>query len=183
MPCISSRKTLAYRLTAKGKQLSVSTREKYLCSGSRLCPVSLCNGLSYADLSKTITLPKQPKRLPKVILEYVEITKIMAAPDMRTHAGYRNRIILEILYDTGIRAAEMAAVKTGDLDIVHGYLTIRSAQGNKRPCRTDKLTGVRYNKAVSSHGPTGHEPGKGNRVSGAQSLGNEDDTHRRLGHR
>jgi site-specific recombinase XerD len=48
-----------------------------------------------------LLLPKQPKRLPKVILEYVEITKIMAAPDMRTHAGYRNRIILEILYDTG----------------------------------------------------------------------------------
>jgi site-specific recombinase XerD len=39
-----------------------------------------------------------------VILEHVEITKIMAAPDMRTHAGYRNRIILEILYDTGIQS-------------------------------------------------------------------------------
>ncbi|MBL0381209.1 MAG: tyrosine-type recombinase/integrase [Desulfofustis sp. PB-SRB1] len=46
-----------------------------------------------------------------MILEHAEITKIMAAPDMRTPAGYRNRIILEILYDTGIRAAEMAAVK------------------------------------------------------------------------
>ncbi|MBL0379372.1 MAG: hypothetical protein JKP90_06810 [Desulfofustis sp. PB-SRB1] len=39
-----------------------------------------------------------------MILEHAEITKIMAAPDMRTPAGYRNRIILEILYDTGIRA-------------------------------------------------------------------------------
>ncbi|MBL0380070.1 MAG: tyrosine-type recombinase/integrase [Desulfofustis sp. PB-SRB1] len=66
-----------------------------------------------------------------MILEHAEITKIMAAPDMRTSDGYRNRIILEILYDTGIRAAEMAAVKTGDLDIVHGYLTIRSGKGAK----------------------------------------------------
>jgi site-specific recombinase XerD len=36
-----------------------------------------------------------------LIVDHAEITKIMAAPDMRTHAGYRNRIILEILYDTG----------------------------------------------------------------------------------
>jgi integrase/recombinase XerD len=122
---------LAYRLTAKGKQLSVSTREKYLCSVRGFARYLYATDYLTADLSKTITLPKQPKRLPKVILEYVEITKIMAAPDMRTHAGYRNRIILEILYDTGIRAAEMAAVKTGDLDIVNGYLTIRSGKGTK----------------------------------------------------
>jgi integrase/recombinase XerD len=96
---------LAYRLTAKGKQLSVSTREKYLCSVRGFARYLYATDYLTADLSKTITLPKQPKRLPKVILEYVEITKIMAAPDMRTHAGYRNRIILEILYDTGIRAA------------------------------------------------------------------------------
>ncbi|MBL0379954.1 MAG: tyrosine-type recombinase/integrase [Desulfofustis sp. PB-SRB1] len=121
---------LAYRLTAKGKQLSVSTREKYLCSVRGFARYLYATDYLTADLSKTITLPKQPKRLPKVILEYVEITKIMAA---RTcgHDGYRNRIILEILYDTGIRAAEMAAVKTGDLDIVNGYLTIRSGKGAK----------------------------------------------------
>jgi integrase/recombinase XerD len=122
---------LAYRLTAKGKQLSVSTREKYLCSVRGFARYLYATDYLTADLSKTITLPKQPKRLPKVILEHAEITKIMAAPDMRTPAGYRNRIILEILYDTGIRAAEMAAVKTGDLDIVHGYLTIRSGKGAK----------------------------------------------------
>ncbi|MBL0380047.1 MAG: hypothetical protein JKP90_10355 [Desulfofustis sp. PB-SRB1] len=38
---------LAYRLTAKGKQLSVQYQGKVSLLGSRLCPVSLCNGLSY----------------------------------------------------------------------------------------------------------------------------------------
>ncbi|MBL0379336.1 MAG: tyrosine-type recombinase/integrase [Desulfofustis sp. PB-SRB1] len=100
---------------------------------------------------------------------------------MRTHAGYRNRIILEILYDTGIRAAEMAAVKTGDLDIVHGYLTIRSGKGTKdrvvpissRVCDIIKQYLLMVRPAMSRGKETG--------VSGAQSLGNEDDTHRRLG--
>jgi site-specific recombinase XerD len=75
---------LAYRLTAKGKQLSVSTREKYLCSVRGFARYLYATDYLTADLSKTITLPKQPKRLPKVILEHAEITKIMAAPDMRT---------------------------------------------------------------------------------------------------
>ena len=122
---------LAYRLTAKGKQLSASTREKYLCSVRGFTGYLYEQDYLAADLSKTIKLPKQPKRLPKVILDYAEIKKILAAPDMRTNDGYRNRIILEILYDTGIRAAEMAAVKTGDLDLENGYLTIRSGKGAK----------------------------------------------------
>jgi site-specific recombinase XerD len=50
---------------------------------------------------------------------------------MRTNDGYRNRIILEILYDTGIRAAEMAAIKMNDLDLVNGYLTVRCGKGAK----------------------------------------------------
>jgi integrase/recombinase XerD len=122
---------LAYRLTPKGKQLSARTREKYLCSVRSFTGYLYDKDYLAADLSKTIKLPKQPKRLPKVILNHAEVKRLLAAPDMRTNDGYRNRIILEVLYDTAIRAAEMAAVKTGDLDLENGYLTIRSGKGAK----------------------------------------------------
>ena len=121
---------LTYRLTAKGKQLSARTREKYLCSIRGFTSYLYEQDYLAADLSKTIKLPKQPKRLPKVILDHSEVKKLLAAPDMRTGDGYRNRIILEILYDTGIRAAEMASIKTGDLDLVNGYLTV-TGKGSK----------------------------------------------------
>jgi len=122
---------LAYRLTDKGRPLSVRTREKHLCSVRGF--IGYLFELDYlaADLGKTIKLPKQPKCLPKAILDHAEVRKLLAAPDMRTNGGYRNRIILEILYDTGIRAAEMAGVATDDLDLVNGYLTIRSGKGAK----------------------------------------------------
>ncbi len=122
---------LTYRLTAKGKQLSVRTREKYLCSVRGFATYLYENDYLATDLSKSIKLPKQPKPLPKVILDSSEIKKILAASNMQSNDGYRNRIILEILYDTGIRAAEMAAVKTRDLDLTNGYLTIRSGKGAK----------------------------------------------------
>jgi integrase/recombinase XerD len=122
---------LTYRLTVKGKHLSARTREKYLCSIRGFTTYLYDQDYLTVDLSKTIKLPRQPKRLPKVILDTFEIKKILAAPNMQTNDGYRNRIILEILYDTGIRAAEMAAIKTNDLDLVNGYLAIRSGKGEK----------------------------------------------------
>lgn len=122
---------LAYRLTDKGKQLSARSREKYLCSVRGFLSYLYEKDILVADLSKTIKLPKQPNRLPKIILDQSEIKKMMAAPDMQTNEGYRNRIILEILYDTGIRAAEMANIKTSELDLANGYLTVRSGKGKK----------------------------------------------------
>jgi integrase/recombinase XerD len=122
---------LTYRLTEKGKQLSARTREKYLCSVRGFAGYLYEQDYLAADLGKTIKLPKQPKRLPKVILDHAEVKKLLAAPNMRTNDGYRNRIILEILYDTGVRAAEMAAIKTNDLDLVNGYLTVRCGKGAK----------------------------------------------------
>ncbi len=122
---------LTYKLTDKGKQLSARTREKYLCSVRGFTRYLYDHDYMTADISGTIKLPKQPKRLPKVILDTAEIKKLLKAPNLQTNDGYRNRIILEILYDTGIRAAEMAAIKTRDLDLVNGYLTIRSGKGEK----------------------------------------------------
>ena len=45
-------------------------------------------------------------------------------------AGYRNRIILEILYDTAIRRAEIRNIRLVDLDLDAGYIRIRG-KGNK----------------------------------------------------
>ncbi len=122
---------LTYRLTDKGKQLSARTREKYLCCIRGFTKYLYEHDYLAVNLSKAIKLPKQPKRLPKVILDTAEIKKMMEAPNMQTNDGYRNRIILEILYDTGIRAAEMAGIKTNDLDLVNGYLHVRSGKGEK----------------------------------------------------
>lgn len=122
---------LTYRLTDKGKQLSARTREKYLCSIRGFTGYLYEQDYLASDPGQVIRLPKQPRRLPKVILDTTEVKKLLAAPDMQTNNGYRDRIILEILYDTGVRAAEMAAIKTADLDLANGYLTIRLGKGAK----------------------------------------------------
>jgi integrase/recombinase XerD len=56
--------------------------------------------------------------------------QLLDAPDMRTNRGFRNRVILEILYDTAIRRSEMAGVCLNDLDLDAGYIHIRG-KGDK----------------------------------------------------
>ncbi|MDY6973786.1 MAG: tyrosine-type recombinase/integrase [Thermodesulfobacteriota bacterium] len=82
------------------------------------------------DPGERIKLPKTPKRLPKIILSTQEVKRLINAPDMQTNMGYRDRIILEILYDTAIRRAEMADIKIPDLDLDAGYIKI-TGKGDK----------------------------------------------------
>lgn len=134
---------LAYRLTAKGTPLALRSQAQLLGVVKNLCRYLKDNDYLLTDLAEGLVLPKKPKHLPRVILDNTEIKKLLAAPDMQTNSGYRNRVVLEILYDTGIRAAEMAAVKISNLDLTNGYLTIRKGKGardrvvplNTRVCR------------------------------------------------
>ncbi len=122
---------LAYRLTDKGKPLAAKTRAKYLGSVRGFLHFLYEKDYLVTDLSKYVVLPKQPHQLPRLILDQQEVKKLLNASTMQSNSGYRNRIILEILYDTGVRAAEMASIKTSDLDLRTGYLTVRAGKGNK----------------------------------------------------
>jgi integrase/recombinase XerD len=121
---------LAFRLTAKGKLLSLRTQEKLLSSAKGFTRYLKEKDYLVSDPGERIKLPKQPKRLPKVILSVAEVRQLLDAPDMRSNQGYRNRIIVEILYDTAIRRLELANIKTTDLDLNAGYIRIEG-KGNK----------------------------------------------------
>lgn len=122
---------LAYRLTDKGRQLSAKTRAKYLGSVRGFLHFLYESDYLVVDLSKYVVLPKQPQQLPRLIMDQEEVKKLLNAAPLQSNSGYRNRIILEILYDTGVRAAEMANITTSDLDLKSGYLTVREGKGSK----------------------------------------------------
>ena len=121
---------LAFRLTAKGRLLSLATQSKMLSMIRGFTKYLKQKDYLMHDPGECIMLPKKAKRLPKSILNQSEIKKLMDAPDMRTNREYRNRIILEILYDTGIRRSELAEIKLINLDLDAGYIHI-CGKGNK----------------------------------------------------
>ena len=121
---------LAFRLTAKGSLLALRSQSQLLGVVKSFTRFLKEKDYLIHDPAETIKLPKKPRRLPKVILSAKEVQQLLEAPDRHTNRGYRNRIIVEILYDTAIRRSEIAAIKVTDLDLDSGYIQIHG-KGDK----------------------------------------------------
>ena len=61
-----------------------------------------------------ITSPKKDKKLPQ-FLYYEELQKLMDVPDLSKALGQRDRLILELLYATGVRVHELVDIKINDI--------------------------------------------------------------------
>ena len=70
-----------------------------------------------ASPAKTIRTPKLGRDLPDV-LTIPEVTALLEAPDTSEALGARDRAVLEILYSSGVRAAELAGLSFSDVDLV-----------------------------------------------------------------
>jgi integrase/recombinase XerD len=121
---------LAFCLSAKGRHLSIGTQVRTLCIIRSFSRFLRDSDYLVHDPGAKIRLPRQPKRLPRVILSQQETKELFAAPDSRTNTGYRDMVLLEILYDTAIRRAEAAGIKLTDIDLDAGFMRILG-KGNK----------------------------------------------------
>ena len=78
---------------------------------------------------KYVATPKKEKKLPKYLgVEEIEI--IFNIPDINTPLGQRDRLILEVLYGTGIRVSELVNIKIDDIDFSNKEIRI-TGKGNK----------------------------------------------------
>lgn len=78
-----------------------------------------------------VKAPRRKKQLPHGVMRPDEIRKVMAQPDLKTVIGYRDRTIMEVLYSTGARAAELTGLKVPDVDLQKKMVRIRNGKGGK----------------------------------------------------
>lgn len=76
-------------------------------------------------------LPKLEHRLPKQVLSPAQVEKVLALPDLNTLMGVRDRAILETFYSTGIRRAELIALRLDELYVERGFLLVNQGKGKK----------------------------------------------------
>lgn len=81
------------------------------------------------DFSAILEGPKLWQRLP-VICSKDKVLDLLNAPDVEEEYYLRDKAMLELLYATGLRASELAFLKTGDVNIDIGYLRC-IGKGNK----------------------------------------------------
>lgn len=153
---------LAFRMTRKGTPLHLSTQVQLICNIRGFTEFLHAHDYLFQDPGLKVKPPKPPQSLPKVILDEKEIRRLMQAPDMQTHAGFRNRVILEVLYDTAIRRLELSRIRLADLDVETGYIRIHGKGDRDRvvpvsPRVCDLIQN--YLRFVRPHYVQGHDCG------------------------
>jgi integrase/recombinase XerD len=83
----------------------------------------LDEGALEADPTARVELPKIGRPLP-VTLSLDEVEALMAAPDVSTPRGVRNRAMLEVLYATGLRVSELCGLSLGQVHLEAGFVRV-----------------------------------------------------------
>ncbi len=78
-----------------------------------------------------LDMPRKEKRLPKHVLTVAEAERILARPRIGETVGLRDRALLELLYATGLRRAELVALDVDDLDIERSMVMVRQGKGRR----------------------------------------------------
>ena len=82
--------------------------------------------------ASTLQLPKQPQRLPRGVLTKTEARRLIEATPTTKPRDLRDRAMLETLYATGIRRAELIALTIYDADLQTATLRIEHGKGNTK---------------------------------------------------
>lgn len=77
-----------------------------------------------------IEIPRVGRKLPDTLATQ-EIDALIAAIDLSTPEGERNKVMLETLYSCGLRVSELVALKISDLFFEEGFIKI-TGKGNKQ---------------------------------------------------
>lgn len=79
----------------------------------------------YIDSNPALSLsaPKRPKPLPR-FLTPEEVEQILNNVKIDTPAGFRNRVILELLWATGMRVSELSNLNFGDINLEENEIRV-----------------------------------------------------------
>ncbi|WP_293779947.1 site-specific tyrosine recombinase XerD [uncultured Oxalicibacterium sp.] len=108
------------KATTSNRRLAVFKRFYQLAIRHRAMTVDPC---------VTMRSAKQPPRIPKVLSE-AQVEALLAAPDLRTPLGLRDRTMLELMYASGLRVSELVLLKTVEVGMNEGVLRV-TGKGSK----------------------------------------------------
>lgn len=84
-----------------------------------------------ADPTLRLLAARQPLRVPKSLSE-AQVEALLAAPDVDTPLGQRDRTMLELMYASGLRVSELVGLKTVHLGLAEGALRVTGKGAKER---------------------------------------------------
>lgn len=83
------------------------------------------------DPSLKLASARQPQRFVHTLSE-AQVEALLAAPDVNTPLGVRDRTMLELLYASGLRVSELVGLKLLELSLNDGVLRVTGKGGKTR---------------------------------------------------
>jgi integrase/recombinase XerD len=115
-----SERHAATRATTANRRLSVF---------KRYCRWALREHLMDADPTLKLQAARQALRVPKSLSE-AQVEALLAAPDVSTPLGLRDRTMIELMYASGLRVSELVPLKTVYVSLDEGALRV-TGKGSK----------------------------------------------------
>jgi integrase/recombinase XerD len=119
-----------YAIWVRAKWPGEKSRLHQLESVRRLFGFLMDKTHLFLDPAAGLPLPRMGQRFP-VVLTVAEVNRLLAQPNTSLWHGIRDRAFLELLYATGLRRSELAALTVYDVDLEAGLLSVRSGKGRK----------------------------------------------------
>ena len=83
------------------------------------------------DPTMKIRSAKQAPRFPSTLTE-AQVEALLAAPDVDTEFGLRDRTMLELMYASGLRVSELVALKTVEVGLNEGVVRVMGKGSKER---------------------------------------------------
>jgi integrase/recombinase XerD len=80
-------------------------------------------GLAAHDPTENLRPPRAFRGLPRYLTP-AQVDALLAAPDVATRVGLRDRAVLEVMYATGLRASELTGLLTTGVDLELGVVRV-----------------------------------------------------------
>jgi integrase/recombinase XerD len=92
---------------------------------------ALREGWVKADPSARVDAPKLGRPLPHSLTE-TEVEALLDAPDLEDAEGFRDRVMFEVLYATGLRVSELVGLRLEQVSLNQGLVRVVGKGGKER---------------------------------------------------
>ena len=113
------------------KRSKPRTTSRLVSALKRFFQFAVREGLRSDDPSAGLESPKVPRALPKSLSEE-EVEALLAAPDVATDQGLRDRAMLETLYASGLRVSELVGLKVLQVSLDMGVVRVLGKGAKER---------------------------------------------------
>ena len=110
---------------------SARTSARMLSSLRRFYTYLMQQEIISTNPTDKISMPKIGRSLP-VLLTENEVLKLIKAPNTKKPLGFRDRVMLELLYATGLRVSELVKLEVNQVNLNQGYLRVMGKGDKER---------------------------------------------------